>query len=76
MRATALGSASGVGRLGAITGPALTGGLVASGLAYPWGFFVFALVAALGAVAAATVTRTRRADDLVDAAPEPDRAAP
>ena len=75
MRATALGSASGVGRLGAITGPAITGALVAGGLAYPWGFFVFALVAALGAVAAATVTRTRRADDLVDAAPEPDRAA-
>jgi AAHS family benzoate transporter-like MFS transporter len=73
MRATALGSASGVGRLGAITGPALTGGLVASGLAYPWGFFVFAIVAALGAVAVATVTRTRRADDLA-VAPEPDRA--
>ncbi len=54
MRATALGSASGVGRLGAITGPALTGALVAGGLAYPWGFFVFALVAALGAVAVAT----------------------
>ena len=76
MRATALGSASGVGRLGAIAGPAVTGALVAGGLAYPWGFFVFALVAALGAVAAATVTRTRRADDLVEAAPEPDRAAP
>ncbi|MDT7744498.1 MAG: transporter, family, benzoate transport protein [Actinomycetota bacterium] len=75
MRATALGSASGVGRLGAITGPALTGALVAGGLAYPWGFFVFALVAALGAVAVATVTRTRRADDLAEAAPEPDRAA-
>ena len=74
MRATALGSASGVGRLGAITGPALTGALVAGGLAYPWGFFAFALVAALGAVAVATVTRTRRADDLADA-PEPDRAA-
>ena len=76
MRATALGSASGVGRLGAIAGPAITGALVAGGLAYPWGFFVFALVAALGAVAAATVTRTRRADDLAEAAPEPDRAAP
>jgi MFS family permease len=75
MRATALGSASGVGRLGAITGPALTGALVAGGLAYPWGFFVFALVAALGAVAVATVTRTRRADDLAEATPEPDRAA-
>ncbi len=75
MRATALGSASGVGRLGAITGPAITGALVAGGLAYPWGFFFFALVAALGAVAVATVTRTRRADDLADAAPEPDRAA-
>jgi MFS family permease len=70
MRATALGSASGVGRLGAITGA-----LVAGGLAYPWGFFFFALVAALGAVAVATVTRTRRADDLAEAAPEPDRAA-
>ena len=75
MRATALGSASGGGRLGAITGPAITGALVAGGLAYPWGFFFFALVAALGAVAVATVTRTRRADDLAEATPEPDRAA-
>jgi AAHS family benzoate transporter-like MFS transporter len=54
-RATALGSASGVGRLGAITGPLIGGALLGAGVAYPWGFYVFALVAALGAAAVAVV---------------------
>jgi MFS family permease len=53
VRATALGSASGVGRLGAITGPLIGGALLSAGLAYPWGFYVFALVAAVGAAAVA-----------------------
>jgi MFS transporter, AAHS family, benzoate transport protein len=56
-RGTALGAASGVGRLGAITGPALGGALLTAGLAYPWGFYAFALVAALGAVAVLGVGR-------------------
>jgi len=51
LRGTALGFAAGVGRLGAILGPAVTGTLVAAGIAYPWGFYVFA-VAAILAVAA------------------------
>jgi MFS family permease len=54
-RATAIGSASGVGRLGAIIGPLLVGPLVAAGIAYPWGFYLFAVVAAVGAVSVAVV---------------------
>lgn len=53
LRGTALGFAAGVGRLGAIVGPAVTGTLVAAGVAYPWGFYVFG-IAALVAVAALT----------------------
>ncbi|MEJ2871213.1 aromatic acid/H+ symport family MFS transporter [Actinomycetospora sp. OC33-EN08] len=74
-RGTALGSASGVGRLGAISGPAFTGALVAGGVAYPWGFYFFALVAALGAVAVVFIRRTEPADDLAATAVERDRAA-
>ena len=73
VRGSALGAASGVGRLGAITGPALGGALLAAGLANPWGFYAFALVAALGALAAAAVGRTPEAAD-VEAVPEPDRS--
>jgi len=51
LRGTALGFAAGVGRLGAIVGPAVTGTLVAANIAYPAGFYVFA-VAGLLAVAA------------------------
>jgi MFS transporter, AAHS family, benzoate transport protein len=50
LRATALGFAAGVGRVGAIAGPAVTGGLVAAGIAYPWGFYVFAAAGALAVV--------------------------
>jgi MFS family permease len=56
-RATALGGASGVGRLGAICGPLVGGALLSAGLAYPWGFYAFAVVAALGAVAVSLVGR-------------------
>jgi MFS family permease len=61
-RATALGTASGVGRLGAITGPLVGGVLLSAGLAYPWGFYVFALVAALGAISVAFVGRNQVED--------------
>lgn len=57
-RASAIGVASGLGRLGAITGPVLGGLLLQAGVAYPWGFFAFAAVAALGAVAVLGVRRT------------------
>jgi MFS transporter, AAHS family, benzoate transport protein len=56
-RGTALGTASGVGRLGAISGPIIGGALLQAGLAYPWGFYAFAVVAALGAVAVVAVGR-------------------
>jgi MFS family permease len=51
LRATALGFAAGVGRVGAIAGPAVTGGLVAAGIAYPWGFYLFAAAGALAVAA-------------------------
>ena len=60
-RGTALGAASGVGRLGAITGPLVGGALLTAGIAYPWGFYVFAAVAAVGAVSVALVSGPRRA---------------
>ena len=58
-RGTAIGAASGIGRLGAITGPLIGGALLTAGLAYPWGFYIFAVVAALGAVSVAIVARNR-----------------
>ncbi|WP_457973186.1 MFS transporter [Arthrobacter sp. D1-17] len=58
LRATALGFAAGVGRLGAIMGPAVTGSLVAAGIAYPWGFYVFGAAALLAVIALATVPHT------------------
>jgi MFS family permease len=58
LRGTALGFAAGVGRLGAILGPAVTGALVAAGIAYPWGFYVFAAAAVLAVIALAFVPQT------------------
>jgi MFS transporter, AAHS family, benzoate transport protein len=59
VRATALGWAAGVGRVGAIAGPLIGGALLSAGIAFPWGFYVFAVVGALGALALA-VTRVWR----------------
>ncbi|MEU4674745.1 aromatic acid/H+ symport family MFS transporter [Amycolatopsis sp. NPDC023774] len=56
-RATALGTLSGVGRLGAITGPLMGGALLGAGVAYPWGFFAFAVVSGLGAICVSLVGR-------------------
>jgi AAHS family benzoate transporter-like MFS transporter len=58
VRATALGWAAGVGRVGAITGPVIGGALPIAGYAFPWGAYVFAVVGALGALALA-LTRVR-----------------
>ncbi len=55
IRGTALGMAAGVGRVGAIVGPSLGGALVTAGIAYPWGFYAFAIAALLAVVALATV---------------------
>ena len=51
IRASALGIAAGVGRLGAILGPLAAGLLLTYGLGYPWGFYAFALAALLAALA-------------------------
>ncbi|GGM81381.1 MFS transporter [Lentzea pudingi] len=54
-RATGIGWAAGVGRLGAISGPLLGGALLTAGMAHPWGFYAFAFVAALGATAVGAI---------------------
>jgi MFS family permease len=66
-RGTALGTASGVGRAGAISGPLIGGWLLTLGIAYPWGFYVFAVVAAIGALCVALVDRDPAPDE-----PQPD----
>ncbi|GAB3500643.1 MFS transporter [Amycolatopsis cihanbeyliensis] len=58
-RATGLGWAAGVGRLGAISGPLLGGALVSAGIAYPWGFYAFAVVGAVAALAVLAVGSAR-----------------
>jgi AAHS family benzoate transporter-like MFS transporter len=61
-RATALGWAAGIGRLGAICGPLVGGALLTAGVAYPWGFYVFAVVGALGAIAITFAGRSAAAE--------------
>ncbi|GLZ50642.1 hypothetical protein Acsp07_02590 [Actinomycetospora sp. NBRC 106378] len=51
LRAAGVGWAAGVGRVGAMCGPLLGGALLTIGVAYPWGFYIFALAGALGALA-------------------------
>jgi len=36
--------------VGAICGPLVGGWLLSAGIAYPWGFYVFAMVAAIGTI--------------------------
>ena len=54
-RATAMGWVAGVGRAGSIVGPIMGGLLVGAGLAIPWGFYAFALVGLVGAIAVSMV---------------------
>jgi benzoate transport len=61
VRATALGWSAGSGRIGAIVGPVITGVLFTAGNAFPGGFYVFAVVGALGALALAVTRRRDRA---------------
>jgi MFS transporter, AAHS family, benzoate transport protein len=68
VRGTALGTASGVGRLGAIAGPLLGGALLQVGLAYPWGFYAFAIVALLGMLGVVLVGRSPAATPAADSA--------
>jgi AAHS family benzoate transporter-like MFS transporter len=74
-RGAALGAAAGIGRLGAITGPLITGALLTAGIAYPWGFYLFALVALIGALAVLVVNRDPAPEDPIplseDEIPDP-----
>ncbi|MEV7664126.1 aromatic acid/H+ symport family MFS transporter [Paenarthrobacter sp. NPDC089316] len=66
LRGTALGFAAGVGRLGAIVGPAVTGTLVAANIAYPAGFYVFAAAGVLAVAALFLVPqKVRNAEESV-----------
>ncbi|WP_290050109.1 MFS transporter [Amycolatopsis solani] len=65
LRGTALGLTSAVGRLGSILGPFVTGALVTAGVAYPWGFYFFAVVAALGLGAVLALRESRPAEEPV-----------
>lgn len=67
IRGTALGLAAGVGRVGAIVGPFLGGALVTAGVAYPWGFYAFAVAALLAVAALATVPAHLRREEAVAA---------
>lgn len=64
-RATGLGLAAG----GAISGPIVGGALLSAGVAYPWGFYVFALVGAFGAIAVSLAGRTSPAPELASQQP-------
>lgn len=57
--ATGMGFTSGVGRLGAIVGPWISGALVGAGLAYPGGFYFFAIVAVLGFLAVVLIPKPK-----------------
>ncbi|MBO0803454.1 MAG: aromatic acid/H+ symport family MFS transporter [Nocardiopsaceae bacterium] len=71
VRGSALGLASGVGRIGAIVGPFITGVLVSSGVAYPWGFYFFAAAALLGVAAMAAAPRVTRPSNAGNAGSQP-----
>lgn len=75
IRGTALGLASGIGRVGSIVGPTITGALVTAGVAYPWGFYFFSAVALLAVVAMLVVPRgLEQAERRREAADAPARA--
>jgi MFS family permease len=59
-RATGLGWVAGIGRIGGICGPLLGGVLLTAGIVYPWGFYAFAVVAALAAIAVAALNAVSR----------------
>jgi MFS family permease len=65
-RATGLGWTAGIGRIGAICGPLLGGVLLAAGVVYPWGFYAFAVVAALAAVGVGALNAASRLDSRTD----------
>ncbi|WP_143543218.1 MFS transporter, partial [Rhodococcus sp. NCIMB 12038] len=67
-RTAAVGFVLGVGRLGAIVGPAAGGWITASALGYEWNYYTFATVALAGATTMALMPRIHRASTPVTTA--------
>ncbi|WP_240690732.1 MULTISPECIES: aromatic acid/H+ symport family MFS transporter [unclassified Amycolatopsis] len=59
-RASAIGVALGIGRIGAIAGPVLGGWVLAAGFAPQWNFLLFAVPAILGAILTVVLGSLRR----------------
>ncbi|MGE0215945.1 MFS transporter [Mycolicibacterium sp.] len=57
VRATALGITTGIGRLGAVTGPILGGALLSAGVPLGWIFTTFGAIALVGGIACLLVPR-------------------
>ncbi|MFJ9779154.1 MFS transporter [Amycolatopsis sp. NPDC101161] len=74
-RASAIGVALGVGRIGAIAGPTLGGWILAAGFAPRWNFVLFALPALLGALLA-IANRAKSPLRATEALPDPRPAEP
>jgi AAHS family benzoate transporter-like MFS transporter len=64
-RATAVGWALGIGRIGAITGPTLGGLLLMWQVAVQWNFYIMAVAGVLGAIALLFVTNRREGEEMV-----------
>jgi len=73
--ATGMGFTSGVGRLGAIVGPLISGVLVTAGIAYPAGFYMFAAAAVIAFVAIALVPKPKATTAKALAAQEAEESA-
>lgn len=59
VRGTALGLTTGIGRLGAVCGPAVAGFLLGSGLGGTWIFGFFGAIALLGGISCLAIPRSR-----------------
>ncbi|WP_199487276.1 MFS transporter [Actinomadura spongiicola] len=59
VRGTALGLTTGIGRLGAVTGPTIGGVLLSNGLDNPWVFGFFGAIAILGGLACVVIPARR-----------------
>ncbi|MFC0449594.1 MFS transporter [Rhodococcus jostii] len=69
-RGTALGLAVGLGRLGGVVGPILTGLIMSSALGATWAYYAFAIAGVAAAVLVASVPRNERAVSETPAAVE------
>ncbi|WP_105567460.1 MFS transporter [Microbacterium halophytorum] len=75
LTATGMGFTSGVGRLGAIVGPLISGVLVTAGIAYPAGFYMFAAAAVIAFVAVLSIPKPKASTAAALAAQESQESA-